>query len=125
MPIAAIHRVRGITLGFDSSEKSRHFARMTKRLDNPTKIRSGDEKKPYIIEGKRYYHVSAAARIAGVGQTTLWRWASKGVTSSGFELDVYHHLHYLLLIPEERVFALRDIVRQSQKTSESGAAPHP
>jgi hypothetical protein len=44
--------------------------------------------KPFVIEGKRYYHVSAAAKIVNVSVQTMWRWAADNMTSFGFELDV-------------------------------------
>jgi hypothetical protein len=98
---------------------------MTKRLENPTGIRSGDEKKPYVLGGKRYYHLTAAARIIGVCQTTMFKWAAKGVTGSGLQLDVYNHLNYVRLIPEETALAIRKSLRAKRQKSQASDAPNP
>ena len=86
---------------------------------------------PYIdSEGARFYKLSQAARIVeGVTATTLWRWASKGVTSFGFTLDIKHeplihdprgikpqrrtYKETRMLIPEVQVLALKEILHQA------------
>ena len=83
--------------------------------------------KPYIIDGRRFCNVQDGARIVrGINQKTLWRWAKKGVTSFGFELDVkrlpmiHHarafrhnakfHLESRMVISGEKLAALKEIL---------------
>lgn len=85
---------------------------------------------PYIDEqtGQRFYNVRQAAQIVeGVSAATMWLWAKKGVTSFGLELDVeqepvIHHRPWgktkakqfrqsRMLIPEEKVLAMREILQ--------------
>ena len=79
---------------------------------------------PFILDGRRYYHVSAAAKAVNVSSSTMWRWAAKNVTSFGFELDVVHQAapkwlsghrprkprDFRLLIPEEKVVILQRLL---------------
>jgi len=86
--------------------------------------------KPYIDEqtGQRFYNVEQATQIVqGVSQGTMWNWAKKGVTSFGLELDVREeplihdprgyrhnartHKETRMLIPEQKVLALREILQ--------------
>jgi len=86
---------------------------------------------PYIdSEGNRFYKLSDAARIVeGVTATTLWRWASKGVTSFGFTLDIkqeplihdprgisperHTQKETRMLIPEAQVLTLKEILHEA------------
>jgi len=93
------------------------------------------EPTPYIDEqtGKRFYNVRQAAQIVeGVSEKTLWNWAKKGVTSFGFELrveqesmkhaprsfrhDAKTHRETRMLIPEEKVFTLREICQAAGRS---------
>lgn len=79
---------------------------------------------PFILDGRRYYHVAAAAKIINVSSATMWRWAADGVTSFGFELDVSRYVapdwnnghrprkrrDFRLLIPEEKVIVLKRLL---------------
>lgn len=86
------------------------------------------EPTPYIDEqtGQRFYNVQQAAEIVqGVSKGTMWKWAKKGVTGFGFKLDIQRepliheprgfrqnaktHRETRMLIPEEKVLALREI----------------
>jgi hypothetical protein len=88
---------------------------------------------PYIDEhGKRFYNARQAAQIVGtITAATLWSWAKKGKTPEPYSIDlgiirqpVIHHRHrksneappmqpraYRMLIPEEKVFALKEMFR--------------
>jgi hypothetical protein len=71
----------------------------------------------------------AAQIVEGVTQKALWRWAKKGVTTFGFELDVQRepmkhvpralrhnaktHRETRMLIPENKVLALKEILRDA------------
>jgi hypothetical protein len=85
---------------------------------------------PYIDEqtGKRFYNVRQAAQIVeGVCEATLHRWAKRGSTPFGFELEVQrepvtHHRRstqaprsfrqYRMLIPEAKVLALQELLKE-------------
>jgi hypothetical protein len=90
---------------------------------------------PYIDEqtGQRFYNVRQAAQIVeGVTQGTMWNWAKKGVTSFGFELrveqepmkhvprafrhDAKTHRETRMLIPEQKVLALKQILQEAGRT---------
>jgi hypothetical protein len=89
---------------------------------------------PFIdADGQRYLNVRQAAQIVrGVCKKTLWNWASHGVTSFGFHLDVkrvrlaHHarafrhdartHRETRMLIPENQIKALAEIMQAAGKT---------
>src|SRR5271163_4577598 len=96
----------------------------------------------YIDEadGKRYYTIQQATKIvSGVCMKTLWNWASEGVTSFGFRLDVKRvplahyprayrhdartHRDSRMLIPEEQVLALKEIMQAAGKTQPGPWSP--
>ena len=95
---------------------------------------------PHIDDdGNRYYNVRQAAQIIeGVCEVTLWRWASKGVTSFGFKLDVAQvpmthppgHSRNAknprksrMLLTESDVLDLREILREGRKTCSGPWSP--
>lgn len=73
---------------------------------------------------KRYYNVAAAARLIGVKDQTLWRWAAKNLTSFGLELGVVRapatewrnklpprkRRDFRLLVPEDKVMLLKRLL---------------
>jgi hypothetical protein len=85
---------------------------------------------PYIDgEGNRFYNLRQAAQVAeGVTASTLLRWASKGITSFGFKLDIKRepliheprgfrheartHKETRMLIPEVQVLAMKEIFQE-------------
>ena len=85
---------------------------------------------PFIRDGKRYYYVRAAARIAGVSHATLWRWAAENVTNFGFELGVVRappaksknynswrkRRDFRMLIPEEKLLILKRVLHDFPMT---------
>jgi predicted restriction endonuclease len=98
---------------------------MKRDPENPDGLRRGHEDRPFELEdGKRYYHLSAAARIVGVQPRTLWHWAHKGVTSHGVDLKVYDFHGWRLLIPEESLMALKERLHP-QPSSKKLDAPNP
>lgn len=91
-----------------------------------------EELRPYIENGKRYYNTLQAAHVIGaISQRTIWAWAKAGVTKFGFELDTKEtptttpiprrrhnartHRNSRLLIPEEKVLALKEILDAAGK----------
>jgi hypothetical protein len=89
---------------------------------------SGTPHDPIIINDRRYLNVWQAAHIVEtITEQTLWRWAKHGTTPFGLELGVIRHpvthhrtrhsneppkqhLTSRMLIPEEKVFALKEIL---------------
>jgi hypothetical protein len=89
---------------------------------------SGLPHEPIIIDDRRYYNVHQAAQIVkNVCEKTLWNWAKQGTTPFRFDLDVRQepmahdprgyrheartHRKSRMLIPEEKVLALKEILR--------------
>jgi hypothetical protein len=91
--------------------------------------------KPTIDEktGEAFFNVFQTAKVLGLPQKTVWRWANKGTTSFGFDLavkqvPVIHHRPYgktkartfrdtRPLIPANRVFELQAIFREAAVTT--------
>src|SRR5271169_4564731 len=98
---------------------------MTKRLENPHYKMRGDEDRPYDMDGVRYFHITAAARMVGVPAHRMFEWASKGVAGRlGIKLDVYNHLGIRRLVPETDVLAMKELIKK-KPTRRSRVAPHP
>jgi hypothetical protein len=88
----------------DSNRRHRQFASMAKRpTDSTFGSKVGSEEKPLVVEGRRYLHIAAAARvIGGVSDATLAKWAGKGVTPWGLNLEIYNPQGTRRFIPEDR-----------------------
>lgn len=103
----------------DFSRRNSRYTRMTGTLHDPI-----------IINGQRYHNAwQAAAIVQTISAATMRNWSMKGYTPFGFELGVIrqpvtHHrrrnsneepprqpLASRMLIPEERVLALKEILR--------------
>jgi hypothetical protein len=107
-----------IHAALDFARRALRYMRMTEPLS------------PVVIDDQRFYNVHQATQIVEtITEQTLWRWAKRGATPFGFELGVIrqpvtkhrsrksneapptHPRTYRMLIPEERVYALKEMLR--------------
>lgn len=103
----------------DCNRRHGHFSRMAKHpKDSPVGVMVGSEEKPLIVEGRRYLHITAAARVIGsVSKATLSKWVDKGVTPWGLNLEVYNPRGTKRFIPEDRTKYMHDLLDAYHKAN--------